>query len=63
MAIWLTWMEQYYGFQSIQTVDSLVLQKGIVERGLEKVVCKKNHWGRLLSTSILLSSDRTATAT
>jgi hypothetical protein len=43
-------------------IDSLVLQKGIAERGLEKAVCKKNYWARLLGTSVLLSPDTTATA-
>jgi len=45
MAIWLTWIEQYYGLQSIHVIDSLVLQKGIAERGLEKAVCKKKLLG------------------
>jgi hypothetical protein len=45
MAIWLTWIEQYYGLQSIQIIDSLVLQKGIAERCVEKVVCKKKLLG------------------
>jgi hypothetical protein len=45
MAIWLTWIEQYYGLQEYRKIDSLVLQKGIAERGLEKAVCKKKILG------------------
>jgi hypothetical protein len=45
MAIWPTWTEQCYGLQSIQIIDSLVLQKGIAERGLEKAVFKKKLLG------------------
>jgi len=45
MAIWLTWIEQYYGLRSIQIIDFLVLQKGIAEKGLEKLVCKKKLLG------------------
>jgi hypothetical protein len=45
MAMWLNRIEQYYGLQSIHIIDSLVLQKGIAERGLEKAVCKKKIIG------------------